>query len=1186
MEPQVKSLIAASGGLSEAVRSVVSFSRAFWTLCSDEQVLQKGVKKDLYRRDIPQDRLNAAFTSALRNQRLEPTYQLVLDRIQDLNIGWLQDDDTLTLRRSVANPLDLVRSVLRSARPDHELKYVVMQNMRQHYRFAQSSIAAHQLHALAGAVNKRLESIVTNKGNPGQTIVLDLHKELIPALRQAITGDATTSSPVIELFLETCRVVNYIRLSSRIGCVEVPASSFDAEFLLSRLFGLPTQIKGLDDLFGGGGIMLTDAAIGNSARDGIGGRAVVTLGPFGSAKSLLSLQMAVEVARKGGIAWVMPLEQSAEECLYTLESMGCIQDDAPFCRATTVPEAIELLEHPVHDKGALILLRTVKEKFEDFLVTFDENVRLMKKYPLRLIIVDPISAMSQGGSGPITEKRGRMLRMFESVKREGTNIWLVAEEGLPSEEMPYEQNIADTVIRLSAEIRHGYSQRYIEITKSRLQREQRGRHAFTVGPGKGITIYPSSASVRSRLRKRSERMVISPVEFGLPSLDQILCEGSLYAGDIVVLQGPGGCSKTQVGLSFLLSADWGGGKENEAKQRPLLVSARDSGATIHHSLERLSAMKRRERGRPVIRNSNDVKIIAIEGGHVKPGYILQRLEDEFIQSRLNHRPIGRVMIDNIAHWEFGCPYIREDETFGDTLIDMLRRHGVTAVLTCGNPRSDSEPSLQRSIIDSADCLIQFERIQFRGASQIMLRVLKTRDMVHRRESFELIATPEVLEVNTASSLVRVGSDGKLASIKVRLFLHAESESQTAYNKSILLTVKSTLSQEVEIESENPIRVSRALSLGESSSVDELQILQIDEFQLPVADRSMIGDLSVFPATAWGPHEWDDIIPRLRDVVRIGHDYFAVPYYQNIGLLAYRSGLPQTCTESWEELSRECIRWEAENSASGDLFFDFPMVSSENYNVMFLEILISLAGPPADAAGGNGSDCTFRDWITSEESLQANLIMYRLCRRAYTAKHESNSQDLYQPAPFQVNPRAQVWRHWYSTLNQMLSDMSASGRADISISPLPGDASVAGEWFLSVPRYSAAPNVGLRLIQLYTSQEADIDRLKYGVGLPVRTSFYASQGNDTTSVSPFFSMDTSRLYQIIDKAFRRSSYGCYRQHASILSTHLQSLLFLPLTDQRELEKTIRARGEGLKRRLAFAGASECSRCSTGRFAKHS
>jgi hypothetical protein len=82
------------------------------------------------------------------------------------------------------------------------------------------------------------------------------------------------------------------------------------------------------------------------------------------------------------------------------------------------------------------------------------------------------------------------------------------------------------------------------------------------------------------------------------------------------------------------------------------------------------------------------------------------------------------------------------------------------------------------------------------------------------------------------------------------------------------------------------------------------------------------------------------------------------------------------------------------------------------------------------------------------------------------------------------------------------------------------------------------------------------------------------------------MDTSRLFKVIDTSFRRSSFGCYRRYASILSTHLQSMLMLSTEDKRELEKMIRAKRDGLKQRLAFVGASECGRCSTIRSVKRS
>jgi len=1177
MEPQVKEWVDACGGLRPAVHAVMSFSRAFWDFCSEKGNPQDSAENKRVRRDIPIDDLAGLFQATSRDAAGRRGFEWLLQRVQDLGIGWIQKDGRLTLRRHAANPLDLMRSMLKGMRPDHEIRYFVMQNIRQHYGLVQSSAVAHQIHAFSSVINSLIEDRRGASGTLGQMSNWDLHREILPALKSVFPG---ATSGGVAFFLEACRAVNYVRQSWKPGCIELHAASIDAEYLLSRLFGLPTQIKGLDDLFGGGGIMFVDASEG-SVRDRIGGRAVVTVGRFGSGKSLLSLQIAAEVARKGGLAWVMPLEQTAEECLYTMESMGCIRDDAPFSVATTVPEAMRLLDRPVNErdgKGALIFLRTVKDNFEDFLVTFDENVRLMEHYPLRLIVVDPVSAMVQDGPSETADKRGstdkraRMLRLFETVKQKGTNIWLVAEEGAADDKTSYEQNIADTVIRLSSETRHGYSQRYIEITKSRLQREQRGSHAFTMGPGRGITIYPSSAAVRSILRKRSERTPDTPVKFGLPSLDQILGEKGIYAGDVIVLQGPSGSFKSQVGLSFLLSSDWG--EKSIKNQRPLLLSARDNKATIRHTMGQLDDMRKKEKPAPVVRKPEDVSIAVIEGGYVKPGYILQRVEDEFMNSRLNGCPIGRVMIDNIGHWEFSCPYIREDETFGDTLIDMLRRHGVTTVLTCREPRSESESVLQRSVLDNADCLIQFDRIDFRGSSQIMIRILKTRDMTHRRESFELMATPDALAVKTSSSLVRVESDGRPSSVKVRLFLHAESEAQMAYNKTILLAVQSILSQHAKLESENPIHIGRALSMGESSSVDELQILQLDEFQLPAAGRSTPNDLHVFP---WSGLGWD-IIPRLRERVLTRDGFFALPLYVNVSLLVYRDGLPAACAESWENLSLECARWERDNTAAGDVFFDFPMVSSENYNVLLLEILLWLAGPPQEAKGEDATKA-FLEWLTSDMSIQANLIIHRLCRRAFTARHEAGMQDLYQPAPFRVNARARVWRQWYSTLNQMLSHMTAADRADILVTPLPGNISVAGEWFLGVPRYSAAPDVGLRLIQLYTCQEAEMDRLKYGVGLPIRREFYTQGGGSATSISPFLSMDTSRLLQVIEGAFRRSSFGCYRHYASVLSMHLQSILMLSSSDETQLKHEINAKRDGLRKRLAFVGSSDLVRSSS-------
>ena len=241
-----------------------------------------------------------------------------------------------------------------------------------------------------------------------------------------------------------------------------------------------------------------------------------------------------------------------------------------------------------------------------------------------------------------------------------------------------------------------------------------------------------------------------------------------------------------------------------------------------------------------------------------------------------------------------------------------------------------------------------------------------------------------------------------------------------------------------------------------------------------------------------------------------------------------------------------------------------MVSSENHNVLFLEMLLGLCGPPK---GPDRSAAVFRNWLTCESAVKASLIMNRLCRRAFIARHEPSSHDWSQTSPFRVNLKAQVWRHWYSTLNQMLSEMETADRSEVLLGPLPGKVSVAGEWFLGVPRYSAAPDVGVRLIQLCTSPEAVVDRLMHGVGLPVQQTFYEKEAESSTSISPFISLDAQLLLKIIQGAFERSCFRCYRRYASILATHLRSVLLFSSTDPAELESVMRSRLNGLRERLA-------------------
>lgn len=132
--------------------------------------------------------------------------------------------------------------------------------------------------------------------------------------------------------------------------------------------------------------------------------------------------------------------------------------------------------------------------------------------------------------------------------------------------------------------------------------------------------------------------------------------------------------------------------------------------------------------------------------------------------------------------------------------------------------------------------------------------------------------------------------------------------------------------------------------------------------------------------------------------------------------------------------------------------------------------------------------------------------------------------------------------------------------------------------LGVPSYSAAPQVGLR-IELLTSPEAELDRVKLGIGLPTRVGFYAFRESSQVSVSPYFSMHGSALSEVVSNAFPRSSFGCYPSVTATLSSHLQDLLEIPFSDERALMSEIAKRREFLKRRLNFVGDQTCVGCAS-------
>lgn len=804
-------------GYSKAVSQVMDFGRALWKLAfldppgdSDGQnerehhrrVNDLGPKYGWDNQLAPYHH-QVVVIERLRVDRFSPDKYLLnffLEHLREKGLCVITKDGRYAwLHSEVFEPVTLVRHFLGGLKAETDLRYFVRRDTRTKFRCEMSATTAHFFHLLADSINKSLESGNLLPRGDGSRIESNRNcsykygfgEILWTALREdgQLTGEKEAVEEwyepgIITMFVECCRDARYLRAADwKPGHIRIDTQFFDAEYLVSRLFGLPTSIDGFDDLFGGGGLIFSeDSQAGEAAavaaaeemygtgddspppaaprREGLNGRTILIKGRFGTGKSLLSMQLAVEVARKGGVAWIMPQEQTAEECLYTLESMAVLPRDDSVIIAKTGPEALTALRQRDSNRGALIIVNAVsKESFSAFLEAFADKARRTRLYPLRVVSVDPINSISRHDQEP-AELRALVFEKLNEVREAGTNVIFVAEEESNPQghsqsgqsTTAFEQNIADTVIHLSInkQQNNNYAQRYFEITKSRYQREQRGEHAFSIVPGKGFRIFPSTAAVRARMYTRGASQAARSIRIQPPALTNALVDGSVMSGDVIVFQGESGTFKTPLGVPFLLGFDYPpseSGHTERHKWKSLFLATRDNKPTIQRMFHEVESMYLRAEEKtfgPKKSLDDDggagVIITPVRHGYVQPGYVLQTLIDEFDKADLKGYSIDRVMIDNISHWEMSCPFIRDDEAFGNTLLDFLRRRRVTSLIICGEPSRDARSVLQQSIMDNADCVLKFSRSESDTdeRQRIFMRVVKTHNIEARRDYYELI----------------------------------------------------------------------------------------------------------------------------------------------------------------------------------------------------------------------------------------------------------------------------------------------------------------------------------------------------------------------------------------------------------------------------------------------------------------
>jgi KaiC/GvpD/RAD55 family RecA-like ATPase len=1163
--------------IQEQVRFAGLFNEALWSIVFEIPVADTPTKRQPY----PYYHILSKYKLSRKFQGdLQPSFERALSILVAQHLCEKLSADQLQLFLPAFNSMTVVGTLIKNASKEPDLRYLYMRSLRERYGLHLNSKTAEAFSLFADTTNQVLEAErkLGRQEERRGGIALELRKALLAPLKEAWISRGLEAGSVeseLNVFIETCRVVNYFQPHHHPGKVLINPRQIDSEYLLSNLFGLSTSMPGFDDLFGGGGIMLTDSLgdLNETNVDGgkvptdsfkepnessIDGRKVLVVGRYGSGKSLLSLQMGVEVARKGGAVWVMSLEQPAKECLYALAAVGQYPNrQSVRIEINPVDAAIALEEEA--ERGLLLFVDNTKDTYELFLKSLRQNAALLSKhaakYPLRLIIIDPINAVFRKRD-TIAELRDETLRSLDEVAKDNTNVWIVSEdEGEKELSFAFEQNIADTVIKLHNTRSHDYSIRFIEVAKSRMQRELRGWHALSIKPEGGILVVPAPAAVAARIRHRSTLRTGQYVEFGVPGMEDVLTHSGLAAGDVTIIRGPEGNMKTQLGQSFLFTADLPVEQiSKRAKIKSLLVSAGEDADKIRGDLEqtldRLPSNVRRK-------NLDDILILSIPKGYIQPGFVLQLVERLLTNSRQQRFLIDRVTVDDVRSWVLSCPFLREDATFGDTLVELFRKYGVTSCFVCSEATTDHNSVLRDMIISNADCEIQLLSHNFRGAARSIIQVAKTREMSHRRELFELNVDNSKFSVKPISSLLRVDKDGDIKPVTIQLFLYAETLGQQHYNHHIQGAIQSTLSPETYLADQSRVFLSAATNLGRSAAVDELHLVQLDEFQMPAISGT--GDNSIqlrrYSDALWPEESWGGLLEVLETRVRRkGSAFIGMPFFCNIGVLAYKHDVVSAdVVKDWTLLAQECNSWQQRNKEPG-LFFDFPAGANENYNCLFWEILLA----SIDCQRLRADNCVLIQILTSGEAVEAALIMRCLARRAHLQKQVGENQDdLSLRARMSTSINALVWRHWYTTLNDMLASLEEKTRRDIAVALLPKEVCVAGEWYVAIPQYSAAPENGLELIRMLTSREAELDRMIRGVGLPTRAAFYYGDKERPASgvLSPFFRLKKNEVGDRISTAFRRSRFQCYSLLSPVLATHLKQILEIPDCPAEELRSEV-------------------------------
>lgn len=258
------------------------------------------------------------------------------------------------------------------------------------------------------------------------------------------------------------------------------------------------------------------------------GRTTLVCGRSGTAKTILSLQLATNLARSGVKTLIVAVEETPEDLVTTSRSLGFELDRLLEGGAVRITDLTRPTEGPTYVAGAYDLSGLIARLGS-----------LVREMGAQAVVLDSATALFSPRPKP-EDLRAQFFHLVHAFRELGLTGIITAEALSDYSEqlttLGVEDFVCDMVLVLRNHVDGERRRRSLEIHKYRRSSHYKGEYPCTIS-NRGVTVFPLDAQDRTELAESGR------FSSGLAGLDQ-MNNGGWLRDSIVLLRGPSGTGKT------------------------------------------------------------------------------------------------------------------------------------------------------------------------------------------------------------------------------------------------------------------------------------------------------------------------------------------------------------------------------------------------------------------------------------------------------------------------------------------------------------------------------------------------------------------------------------------------------------------------------------------------------------------